>query len=194
MLISPKTAIEQGWISHVKYSSMEDYIKNDHLSPNAFDFTVDTLHIVNKDKPFIITNSRKTMRETSFVSPEELVYQNYSSGINGWWLLPDQAYDAASDFYVDIPEGIAALLVIRSTLSRNALIMVNGIFDSGFKGHLGTTIHTKHGSAPGFLQQGVRIGQVAFYESDKGGLYKGGYNTELNQHWTGTLKNEEPSS
>jgi deoxycytidine triphosphate deaminase len=174
MFINPKTAIEKGWI--------KGNIQEKNIQPNAIDFTVDTLHGVNSSDPFILSETGKKMRKTNEMVAEELVHSSFAPGINGWWLQRDNLYDAMSDLIVDLPEGIAALLVARSTLTRNGLFVTSGLYDSGFKGHIGVVIHNRSGEA--FLEKGVRIGQIIFVASENAGVYAGGYNHEQGTHWT----------
>lgn len=174
MFINPKTAIERGWIA--------GNINEKHIQPNAIDFTLDTLYKINATDTFIIAESAKLMRKSNQVVHEELVHSSFVEGTQGWWLQPNSVYDGTSEFVVDIPEGVAALLIVRSTLNRNGLFITSGLYDSGFKGHIGVAIHNRLGDA--FLEKGVRIGQIIFVASENAGVYSGGYNHEKGTHWT----------
>jgi deoxycytidine triphosphate deaminase len=87
-----------------------------------------------------------------------------------------------SDVYVEVPAGVAAKLIIRSTLNRNGIFLTSGLYDAGFKGNLGFVLHNRAGEA--YLAPGTRVGQIEFYKSDSEGLYLGGYNTKEGQHWS----------
>ena len=54
-LISPKVAIEKGWIKGIENPEKQ-------IQPNALDFTIDNLFKIDEDKPFIISEESKTMR------------------------------------------------------------------------------------------------------------------------------------
>lgn len=97
-----------------------------------------------------------------------------------WHLSSKKVYDGMSDVYVNLPEGIAAQLIIRSTFNRNGIFLTSGLYDSGFKGHIGFAIHNNSGEAKiGF---GTRIGQIIFVSSDSVGSYAGGWNHEEGTH------------
>lgn len=180
MFISPITAIENGWVTHPLCSTVEDFKQRNFVSPNALDWTADRLFTVDVLKPFYLNESSKTMRGGS--ESIATIQNSHNGDNNAYWTLPPQTvHDVMSDFYVKIPEGVAALLIIRSTLSRNGLVLVSGIFDSHFEGNLGAAIHNHSG--PAYIAPGTRIGQLIFIKSDNAGAYKGGYNNAPNIHW-----------
>jgi dUTP pyrophosphatase len=163
MFINPKTAIEKGWITGIKNP-------DNQIQPNAIDFTADRAFTVAKHRNFFIDEERKEMRGGEEV---EILHDGQLFTIEGRDML-----DFLSDVYVDLPEGIAAQLVIRSTLARNGLILTSGLYDSGFKGHIGFLLHNNHND-PAIIRKGTRVGQIIFISSDSAGTYAGGYNHEL---------------
>jgi deoxycytidine triphosphate deaminase len=95
--------------------------------------------------------------------------------INAWHIEPRTSYQFETNHEVDIPEGMAGWLIIRSTLSRNGIIMSGGLYDSGYKGMIGGTIHNlTDGSF--FLEENCRIGQFLMSDSETAHLYDGHYN------------------
>ena len=101
--------------------------------------------------------------------------------INVWVLQPHTSYDAMSSFYMDIPEGVAVDIIIRSTFNRNGVFITSGLYDTGYLGNMGFVIHNNSGYV--FLAPNTRIGQIRFWESDSEGKYAGGYNTANGAHW-----------
>lgn len=185
MLISPITAIENGWISHPLCKSIDDWRQRKFISPNAIDFTVDKIWTIDNTKFFVIDEEYKSMRggEEMEVGSHSTVNQDADEHtITGWAVSAHHVYDILSDMRVDIPEGIACTLIIRSTYSRNGLYLTSGIFDSGYQGNIGAALHVKVG--PALIGQGTRIGQIAFHSSDSAGIYAGGYNHEQGTHWS----------
>ena len=176
MFINPHTAVENGWITFPQWVDTDEY--NKYLQPNAIDFTVDSISTV-KDDVFAIGETNKISRSLSPLARSE---DNGSLFGNAWLLEPIRCYDIASDFYVNVPEGVAALLVTRSTFIRNGLFIQSGIFDSGFSGHIGCVAFNMCGET--YIAQHTRIAQIAFVRSDSNGKYAGGYNTAVGQHWT----------
>lgn len=180
MFVNPKIAIEKGWI--------KGNIQEKNIQPNAIDFTLDKLFTVYDHQAFILTEQTKQMRKSVEMYPEDLIHRDFGQYIKGWWLSPGKVYDGMSNFTVDVPEGIAVQLIIRSTLNRNGIFLTSGLYDSGFKGHIGFALHNRSGEA--FLEQGVRVGQIIFVASENAGVYAGGYNHEEGTHWTGRDKTQ----
>jgi len=174
-------------------------ITNDNqIQPNAIDFSVDKLFEIN-NTPFYLSNdkSKRVMRNLSPVqlSDSQSVGHIFSdlnpktieTRTPGWLLTPNGRYEGTSDMYVEVPEKMAAFLVIKSTLNRNSVYIISGLYDSGFKGNIGFTLHNPIGYT--FVEQGSLIGQIVFVDSESVGTYAGGYNTTDGQHWT-ELKND----
>lgn len=173
MLISPITAITQQWITHPTCKTVEEYEAKSFVNPNALDFTLDKLWRVDGSSPAIITEAGKTNRKLIPVEPND----------EGQWVLePNVLYDGMSDFYVRVPEGASAHLIIRSTFNRNGLTLNSGQYDSSYNGHIGFTLFNRSG--PIVTAPGTRVGQIVFTTSDSYGSYKGGYNHSIGTHWT----------
>jgi deoxycytidine triphosphate deaminase len=168
MLINPNYAIEQGWIKNIVDPKKQ-------IQPNAIDFTLDKLFGIDENTMFVLSEKSKKMRENFDM---ELIGYH---GEQMWNLQPNKVYDGMSNMYVEVPEGVAVKLIIRSTLNRNGIFLTSGLYDSGFKGNIGFAIHNRSGHA--MIAPGTRIGQIEFYKSDSSGLYAGGYNTKDGQHY-----------
>lgn len=169
MFINPKTAIEKGWI--------KGNISEKQIQPNAIDFTLDRLFHIDTRKEFYISEESKLMRPTV---PQQTTSCNGYEDV--FLLLDGVIYDGMSDLYVELPEGVAASLIIRSTFNRNGLFITSGLYDSGFKGHIGFTIHNRAGLA--YIAPGTRIGQIIFVEASSAGVYAGGWNHTQGSHYT----------
>lgn len=173
MFINPKIAIDQGWIQGIQNPDKQ-------VQPNAIDFTLDTLMRVDSDsrmRKARVSEEGKTMRGLHQVQPSDMY--------NGAWNLDHGAvYDGTSVMYVDVPEGVAAILYTRSTLARNGVFLLSGLYDSGYKGHIGFTIYPVGGDIE--IVPGTRVGQIAFVSADSAKLYAGGWNHAEGTHYTPT--------
>lgn len=176
MLISPKVAIANGWVSGITDI-------NSQLQPNAIDFTVDKLfHICPpENSPIIITNDKKLN-----VLPTNRAL--LSDAQNYWLLDYVGSYDLMSNVYLELPPGVIAKLIVRSTFNRSGMFLTAGIYDSGYVGHVGCVLH--HPLAINTaIAVGTRIGQVEFWQAEvSGDLYSGGYNHSKGTHWNGASK------
>jgi len=186
MFISPKTAIEEGWVKFPEWMSEEQQQKC--IQPNALDFTVDRLFVVDRGL-FIINEDKKRMRGGPELEAKSVFFEYGTDPF--WELQANEVYDGMSDFYVTVPEKVAAMLIVRSTFNRNGIFLTSGLYDSGFKGNIGFAIHNRSGGA--CMAPHTRIGQIMFVHSESVGQYTGGYNTKEGQHWTSS-KNANLSS
>ncbi len=182
MFISPKVAINEGWIT---YRDLDDNIEaweaNKFISPNAIDFPLSTVYTIASDNAFIVAEEGKMMRGGVVHSPvvDRQTEKEY------WNLAANSVYDCLSDMYVRIPDGVACQLIIRSTLSRNGLFITSGLYDQGYQGSIGFALHNRCGLAK--IGVDTRVGQIIFTEAQTSGkLYEGGYN-----HAAGTLAHQE---
>lgn len=161
MFISPQKAINEGWVSGITNPEKQ-------VQPNAIDFTIDKVFNISDDTPFGISEDSNSMKGSTLCEP--------ASG--GWLIKEHGMIDCLSDMYCDLPEGVAAMLVIRSTLARNGLMLVSGLYDSGFKGHIGFLLHNRANTTAHF-GCGARVGQIVFIQAEKAGLYQGQYNHDV---------------
>ena len=99
----------------------------------------------------------------------------------GWTLLHG-FYDVLSSMHVTVPAGVACMIFPRSTLVRNGLFVSTGLYDQGFSGTIGGTLHIRNSLTR--IAKGTRIGQIVFVTAqDSKLLYAGGYNHEAGKHW-----------
>lgn len=180
MFISPQTAISEGWIKR----SDGTEISAAYIQPNAIDFTIDRVFSSAaattqfKAVDTVIDGELKTVKQ--FPEFEELdAFEDADAKFDRvpMWHLTPGSYDFLSDFYVEVPEGVAALLIVRSTFNRGGVFVTSGLYDSGYKGNIGAALHNNGNTAAG-VGKGVRVGQIIFVKSESVGLYVGGYNHE----------------
>jgi deoxycytidine triphosphate deaminase len=174
MFINPKVAIEKGWIVGA--------VEEKNIQPNAIDFTLDKLFSIQKTNPFVLSETLKQMRGGEEILADKPNEFNFIDEARYWKLDANTSYDGMSSFYVRVPEGVAAYLLTRSTFIRNGLFLASGLYDSGFEGHIGFSIHNNSGTA--LVAPGTRIGQIIFVESENALVYAGGYNHAAGDHWT----------
>lgn len=178
MYISPKIAIQNGWIKGIVDEQLQ-------VQPNAIDFTLDRLFFANKDE-FIISkdpaNPKKELKHMRLLT-ESLPVEDRRTGVKLFNIEPSSVYDGMSNVYVEVPEGVVAQLIIRSSFNRNGIFLTSGLYDSGYKGHIGFALHNRSlGKAK--IEIGTRIGQITFAQSANAGTYKGGWNHEQGTHFS----------
>lgn len=184
MFINPKTAIENGWVTHPKCNSLQDWEDNKFISPNAIDFTLDKVFYIRTGDSFVISEEGKQMRDVVEADPVlDRRYKEQTGKEIYFWHLREPLIDGMSNMFIRVPEDTAAMLIIRSTFSRNGIFLTSGLWDAGFTGHIGVTIHNR---APGLFSvaKGTRIGQVMFVRADNAKLYSGGWSHEEGTHYS----------
>lgn len=182
MFINPKTAIAEGWITW--NDNVTDIEK--HIQPNAIDFDCATIFALDDETPAFLSEDSKKMRLITKVSPA----WHDMFAHNVWTLQNNKCYDFASNFRVTLPPGVAAELIVRSTLNRNGVFLTSGLYDSGYDGTLAGMLRISGGDF--VLAPNTRIGQIKFIRSEESGVvYAGGYNHAAGTHWTDN--NETPT-
>jgi len=183
LFISPQTAISEGWIKRIDGTE----IAADYIQPNAIDFTIDRVFTTNtaesgvfKVADVVVDGAIKTVKDfPKFfeLEPAEDPDPKFDR-VPLWSLYPRQSFDFLSDFYVEVPEGVAALLIVRSTFNRAGVFVTSGLYDSGYKGNIGAALHN-NGNTQAYVGKGTRVGQIIFVKSESVGTYLGGYNIEV---------------
>ena len=180
MLINPQYAIDQGWITGLTNIA-------EQLQPNAVDFDIASVSRINNNHFIINADNTKTHRGWTELPTKRI--SAVSGPARDYFVLEGStSYDAMSNAYVKLPAGVAATVIIRSTLNRNGLFLTSGLWDSGFEGNIGVIIHNMVDSQA-FIEPGTRIGQIIFHSSDSAGLYAGGYNHAEGSKWTEVAAN-----
>jgi dUTP pyrophosphatase len=182
MFINPKRAIELGWITGITDPDTQ-------VQPNAIDFDLSALFAFKVDTPsFFLDGDSKQHQTTEKQQPQDM---EGPTGVKPYFTLkPHTAYDFASSLHVKLPAGIAALLIVRSTLNRNGLFITSGLYDQGFNGTVAGILHNRS-DRTAYITPGSRIGQIMFIQAeDSGLLYAGGYNTKPGEHLTGSVKEQ----
>src|SRR5574343_200387 len=134
MYINPNKLIDDNVVRNINSTSQ--------IQPNAIDFSLDELYEIDNMSPAYISNHKphNIMRSHKLMEPIDLrerahVYahlneKNASSHNTtrpiGWELAPGKFYDGQSQIYVEVPEGMVAYLVVRSTFNRNAVFLISG--------------------------------------------------------------------
>lgn len=193
MIINPKVAIDNEWVKHPLCNTMDDWKKFKFLSPNAIDFTLDRLFSI-APLPFYLSEDDKVVRGGGEISATTQYIRRPSKDVpnyldvyetEAWELQSQTSYDGASHLYVELPENVVAITIIRSTLNRNAVFLTSGLYDQFFKGHLGFVLHNMSRNKT-YLKPGTRVGQVRFESADGSHNYEGGYSHSQGSHWSET--------
>lgn len=193
MFISPKYAFDQGWITNLQNPEVQ-------IGSDGIDLTLKTVSRIQLGEYSVLTNAKSNTihRSLELVEPEVT---------DGWEIIPDGitgydlrsgSFDVGFNEFVTLPQGVAAIILLRSSFSRAGHSMFSGLYDQGYEGYAGAVLHVA-GNA--FVEANMRIGQIVFVESaGSGQLYAGGYNhKEGDASWqdaavrTGATVGEQPA-
>ncbi len=177
MVINPKIAIQQQWITFPDNVS-EEFI-NKCVQPNGIDFTLDALYMVDSFSSAYIS---ETVREFKKTTP--IFVTLMSDGQEVYILNQSVCYDFMSNVKVNIPTGVMAKLEVRSTLNRVGVGLTSGIYDTGFNGNIAGHLRPFAGQVA--IQSGSRIGQIVFYSAIESSNYDGIYNNR-DDYWLNTI-------
>lgn len=195
MIISPHKVLSEGWIKpNPEYNSFDP---DKDIQPNGIDLRLEEVFQLKHPHDFFNPKTGRGGRTSnSFYllkdnEKQHLAYQkidishttlhNHADGSilkkvdKAWVLSGRNSYDFQTNMIVDIPNGIAASLIVRSTLNRNQMFVTSGLYDSGFKGIVGGMLHIQHPFQSTF-EQSAAVCQIIFYKSDiTNKMYHGSY-------------------
>ena len=135
------------------------------IQPNAFDFKIDKVFKFLTNTFELNANDSKIHRKQEEIRPDK----------NGYWYLTSGVYGVLTNVECKISEGEAGFLIPRSSLNRNGIFLMSGLYDSGFQNTVGCTLYVE---SPCFfkVQRGSRIGQFLLFKAETLNMYNGSYN------------------
>ena len=169
-----ENVVIKNWVEIPPFSlkELDDNIKDTNGFPTVY-----------RDHTFLVGFvDEKKIYGCTVVPPHIIEMLSEQPTVKGWYFMEHVDYDCMSDFYLDLPQGIAATLIIRSSLNRHFVTLTSGLYDSGFKGNIGFILHI--GAVDVFIAKGARVGQVVFHQANTKLTYKGYYNTTEGEHWS----------
>ena len=127
------------------------------------------------------TPSRVTTRKEEYVF-RDLQEMEFS---DSFVFEPRTQYEIMFDEYVSIPEGVCSIVTSTHFLIQHLLFVTGGLYDTGFNGHVGATIHNTSKS-PITIKHLNKICRMYFYKSENVGQYAGSYSHSREVHWSET--------
>lgn len=178
MIISPQHAHEAGIVNNIANPAKQ-------VGSDGIDMTLLAINQVNSDAEYpavLAEDKKKTMhRQHELLRPVNLT-QMY--GIELGYILEPGTYDLTFNEGCALPQGVAGLLFLRSTLVRNGCIGQCGLFDSGFTtAHMGMMMHVKHRTV---IEHGMRMAQIVLHQSAATTQYNGTYQNQVGTDWKQT--------
>lgn len=147
-------------------------VQDGDIQPNAVDLRLDKVYtfIYEQDinrHHFKLSDDEKQHRR---VTETEVI----SSGVHeGFYGLGNGTYQIEFSNSISVGEGEAGWVITRSTLLRNGVYIVSGLYDSGYEGRMAALLVVTGG--PAYIKRGTRIGQYLSFNAETLHLYNGSY-------------------
>ena len=139
--------------------------------PSGLDLRLGNVFFLDgeRDTPYGIYSGKKVL-------PEHVEARlTKTNGVEGWKLLPEQAYICQVQEQIKIGEHNAQFYLPRSTLLRAGVNVYTALGDLGYNGHLSFLV-INHGPRPFFIEKGERFAQLVDFEVRGGSeSYDGDY-------------------
>lgn len=154
----------------------DQIIPEKNIQPNGIDFNLDRVFKLVQTPGIVpsLSEEGKTFFNLQEILPDSEDYFVFE---------PNVVYDCSSVQHVTIDEGVASILLIRSTLNRLGMVLSAGLYDTGFNGAIGFTLCSRVG--PVRIKKGTRVGQIVTWAAVNNGMYSGGYNHKQGSTWFG---------
>jgi len=150
-------------------------IDSDCMQQAAVDLRLE--RIWGMEGEFLIDEEKKQHRTTTPLSVND----------DGYYVLEPGSYEVSFDHDISIGEDEASLVITRSTLVRNGILLASGLWDPKFVGRGGCCMHVLGG--PMKIKPGTRVGQfVTWKVLNAQGEYDGNYGIDAT---TGKPKSDE---
>ena len=155
-----------------KLNSSKTVISNINTSkdnqPNAVDLRIDKVFEIISDDIFILDEDKKTHRSNKQIWADKDDY---------FYLEKGKAYNIDLSSQIEVGAGECGVLISRSTLNRNGVFILSGLYDSGFNNTVGCVLYCFSGDCK--IKHNTRICQYIIHESENDHLYNGDYNVKL---------------
>lgn len=178
MILSPKFIHEQQIVTNITNPDKQ-------VGSDGIDLTLHSINRVDDDErqPAVLAEDKK---KTMHRKHEKMFPVNLEGmyGIQRGYILEPGIYDFTFNEGCDLKNGVAGLLMLRSTFVRNGNLGQCGLHDNGFKtDHLGMMVHVQRRLV---LEHGMRVAQIVLWQSDSAKEYDGTYQNQVGTDWKAT--------
>jgi len=153
MILSPRVAIERGWIRNVIDKCIQ---------PSSIDVRLNKLFRI--EDGLVVGVKSKILPNWIEEFPDE----------NGFFHLKKfTAYQFLALEFVKLPSDVAMRVYFRSTLNRGGVFVGAGWWDPGFENYVGASFYPFCDTQ---IEKGARVAQVVFIKAESVSSYNGSYN------------------
>jgi len=159
MIVNPKVIIDNNILTcpDAEYSCLNA----DQIQPNGIDLRLKSVSSIHTRSVLVLPE------KTGDIWIEQII-----SNDGYFYLYSGTAYIVEFYEHVNIPQGLAAYIIGRSTLNRHGIFARSSLYDTGFNNFAGCTLYP-------FIDVKIRIAerlaQIIFFTADSISLYNGQY-------------------
>lgn len=146
-------------------------VEDDAIQPNAVDLCIDKVWSIHGG--FILSKDDKKHRQRIELKTE-----------NGFYNLSAGTYEISFGNTIKMAADEAGWVITRSTLIRNGLMIITGLYDSGYEGAMAAGLFV--GAGPASIEKGARVGQFILSKAEALHEYDGSYGIK-----NGVVKEDE---
>lgn len=140
-------------------------VEPEDIQPNAIDVRIGRIFKHKPGQTFYLSNYERLHKETEELFPDE----------GGHWTLEPGTYEVLMLNTVTVGANEAGIIVPRSSLIRNGVMLNSGLYDSGYSGSMGAMLVVTAGRF--IVRENSRIGQYLIFSAEMASLYNGVYGT-----------------
>ncbi len=159
MIQNPEMIIEKDFVSPVT---------EEQIQMNGIDLRVESVQSIEG----VVSIFKDSKQLPNYINIKSEV--NLNKG-KIWKLEPGKAYLLQIAETIKIPEGMCAMVWMRSTFNRSGIPIFACVFDSGYEGK---PTFTAYPTIPLYLEKGTRVAQIVYFNADTAKMYVGQYQGE----------------
>ena len=171
-IVNPKWILDNGYVKPFDGNPAIVTDPNDPecaLQQNGIDLRLDTVQAADGATRFSLGKKRDTRCTYYPLEPDAQ---------NDFLFFPGKQYAVDYMEWVEIPQGTAAYIFVRSSVNRYSGVLLTGLWDAGFRGRAGA-IYRPY--IPTTVERGVRMAQIVFFRADSYRPYEGQYQDQKTQ-------------
>jgi deoxycytidine triphosphate deaminase len=171
-IVNPKWILDEGYVKPFEGSPPIITDPNDEecaLQQNGIDLRLDTVQVADGATRFSLYKKKDARCNYLQLEPD---------ANNDFLFFPGKQYALDCMEWIDIPQGTAAYLFMRSSVNRYSGMFFTGLWDAGFRGRLGGIFRPYIATT---VERGVRMAQVVFFRADSHRPYEGQYQDQKTQ-------------
>ena len=172
MIISPQKAYSKKYITNLLDPAKQ-------VGSDGIDLTIHSIARLDMTDDAVLSETKTINKHRN----REGIPTTTDVGGHAFFVLSEGVYDMTFNEGCNLPKGIAAMLLLRSSLARNGCQLASGLYDAGFvTSNAGALLHVRGGGKIR-IERNVRVAQIILIKSDTHKLYNGQYNNQTGLNW-----------